>query len=601
MNQETNKAVDALPAFASLVAALSRPEAFPEAAGPPIVACIQTHASVVLLADERVYKLKKPKNFGFFDYRTPQQRRHFCLEEVRLNARLAPRIYLGVAPVLASAASEPRFGPIFSGEELPEPGELVGGESVIDYAVVMVRLPDEATLEALLRRNEINSPLLSAIAGRIADFHRSTPTSSHISAYGELETIRGNWEENFEQMRPYIGRALDTQTFDTISSYAHTFMERRERLFAARIREGHIRDCHGDLRLQHIYCRLDQERSPADDRSSSPDRDSTHSTIDIIDCIEFNERFRYSDVASEVAFLSMELDEAGRADLAQEFRRAYVAASGDEALSELLPFYCCYRACVRGKVLAFQLDEAEVPPPQKEAARRQAETLFRLAAHYAGSPTVPVLLMVAGVMGTGKSTLAVGLSLALGWKVVASDVIRKRLAGAELTEAHADDFGAGLYTAGWTARTYAALLAEADGVLADARSIILDASFSTRTERRSASALARRLEAVPLLVECRCSREVALQRLALRWRARTQVPQSGGLQLLPSGPTAEAASDGRPELYDAQAATWQPVRSSEDIPYLVIQTDGSAEQTLRELLKALAEGMPGSLLPDRSR
>jgi aminoglycoside phosphotransferase family enzyme/predicted kinase len=560
--------------FDAFVAALSRPEAFTPPVRLPIT-IIQTHASVVLLAGSLVYKLKKPKNFGFFDYTTPQQRRHFCLEEVRLNARLAPQVYLGVAPVLVSSGKRPTFGRICGPGELPQPGALVSGKSVIDYAVVMVRLPEEATLEARLHRHEADELLLSAVAGQVAEFHKSIQTGDHIAHYGELETIRGNWEENFQQMYPYIGRALDRETYDAIVGYARDFMGYREPFFAARRRDGYIRDCHGDLRLQHIYC-LDYPLEKAAGRD--------HPAIDIIDCIEFNERFRYGDVASEVAFLTMELEEANRPDLAQAFSSAYVAVSGDEALPELLPFYCCYRACVRGKVLAFQLDEPEVPAPQKESAQQHARALFDLALRYTKNPTKPVLLMIGGMMGTGKTSLAESLRQTLGWKVLASDTVRKRLAGSAPAEPHADAFETGLYTAEWTARTYTALLQEATAVLADARSVILDASFSQRSVRQSAAALAASTGARPVFVECRCSREVALQRLARRWKARTEAERSRQSTSLPA-----QASDGRPELYDAQRATWQPVTTKEGqaLEHRVISTGGAPGVAVGQLLAVL--------------
>jgi predicted kinase len=298
-------------------------------------------------------------------------------------------------------------------------------------------------------------------------------------------------------------------------------------------------------------------------------------------------------VASEVAFLTMELDEAHRHDLACEFTRAYIAASGDDALCELLPFYSCYRACVRGKVLAFQLDEPEVPALQKDTVRRQAQALFQLAAHYASGPTGPLLLLIGGLMGTGKSTLASALSADLGWKLVASDVTRKRLAGATVTEPHADAFGAGIYSTRWTKQTYSALLAEAAPILADARSIIVDASFSKRADRRAATALAIGAGARPILVECRCAREVALGRLARRWQARTEEAQD--LEQPSPGSLSQVASDGRPELYDAQASTWQPVRSSREAPlqHLVITTSGTPVDALHELVHTLA--LPSTL------
>jgi uncharacterized protein len=550
-------------AFAALLLALSRPEALPEAvpAGDESVSIIQTHASAVILYGSRVYKLKKPNNFGFFDYSTPALRRHFCQEEVRLNARLAPHIYLGVAPVLASPGKPPRFGPTLSLEDVPEPDTPFQGETVIDFAVVMVRLPEEATLESLLARHQVDARLLGRVAHRIAEFHAGVQTSDEITNYGEMETIGGNWEENFAQMRPYIGRVLTAETFNTISHYAHEFMRCRARLFAARRRDGRIRDCHGDLRLQHIYCFSSQ--------------------VDIIDCIEFNQRFRFSDVASEVAFLTMELDQAGCPDLARAFEAAYVGACGDDAIFELLPFYRCYRACVRGKVMAFQLDEPEIPAPQRESARRRSAALFRLAESYTRAPTAPILLMIGGLMGTGKSTLAEQIRQVVGWKVVASDDVRKQLAGATPGEPHADAFGTGLYSSEWTSRTYSALLQEALKLLSDGRSVVLDASFSQEKDRRAAVDLGTKMGARVVFAECRCPSDLVMERLTNRWWARTQT--------LPDRKASGGASDGRPELYQAQLAAWQPVASEEArrIELIQVPTSVSPEESCAHLLQAL--------------
>ena len=559
--------------FTALIASLSQPGAFPtEDNQPPVV--VQTHASVVLLAGDRAYKLKKPKNFGFFDYSTPEQRRHFCLEEVRLNSRLAAEVYLGVAPVLLPKGNQPRIGPPCGPDHLPQPGSLFQGDTVVDFAVVMVRLPDEATLEASLRNQGADVALLASIARRVAQFHMSAPTSDEISRYGSIETIRGNWEENLEQMHPYIGRVLDPETWDAIANFARTFIDRRQRFFAARVRDEHIRDCHGDLRLQHIYTLPEPVGATHLEPHTPPMR------IEIIDCVEFNERFRFSDVASEVAFLVMELDEAGRTDLAQAFSGAYVTATGDATLLELLPFYCCYRACVRGKVLAFQLDEPEVPSQQKEAAGERAARLFELAATYARSPTSPTLLMIGGLMGTGKSRLAAGIAHATGWPVVSSDTVRKKLAGVAAAEPQPHTFGSGIYTREWTEQTYGALLAEASTILSEDRSLVLDASFGDRGTRTAAVSTARRIGARPVFAECRCASEVALRRLAERWQARVELTR--GVE-----PGEGMASDGRPDLYEAQAAAWQPVSQEETatgMAHVVVDTGEAPEISVAQLL-----------------
>ncbi len=297
--------------FITMLNALACPEAFSFALpNDEPVSIIQTHASAVLLTPDRVYKLKKPKNVGFFDYSMPALRRHFCEQEVRLNTCLAPHVYLGVASVLLFADHRIRFGPIFSPGDVPFPGTILDGGYVVDYAVVMMRLPDEATLESRVRTGTATPTLLGEIARYVATFHATSHTDEHIASFGGLEVIRGNWEENFEQMQPYIGRTLDATTYERIVGYIRGFLEERTSLFASRIRDGRIRDCHGDLRMQHVYI-LDETDDPAH-------------RLAILDGIEFNERFRYSDVASEVAFLTMELEATGRYDLSRAFVESYM-------------------------------------------------------------------------------------------------------------------------------------------------------------------------------------------------------------------------------------------------------------------------------------
>jgi aminoglycoside phosphotransferase family enzyme/predicted kinase len=565
--------------FAARLYALTRPESFPSPLPPnEAVVVIQTHASAVLLAGDYAYKLKKPKDFGFFDYSTAAQRRHFCIEEVRLNTRLAPHIYRGVAPVLASADSSVRFGPALGLQEIPRPRASYMGARVVDYAVVMRRLPEEATLAAHVADNTATSRLLAAVAWRIADYHRQSQADEHVASFGSLAVIAGNWEENFAQMRPFVGRALDAAPYDHIVAYVHRFLDQRATLFGRRVQQGRIRDCHGDLRLQHVYVLDDTpEASPEASHSASPDA----CQIAIVDCIEFNERFRYSDVAAEVAFLAMELDAAARPDLARTFIDAYVLKTHDEELRELLPFYACYRACVRGKVLAFQLEEPEVPDEQQEFARRQAAALFDLAALYARTPTWPTLLVVGGLMGTGKSTMATALRGELGWAVRSSDTTRKRLAKRELAQPDTSGFGQGIYTTEWSARTYAALLDAAHSVLAASRSVILDATYSQRSDRQNAAQLAHALGAQAVFIECVCSQGVALARLQRRWTSRVARRQLSR--------SASAASDGRPELYEAQRAAWQPFDPATEpgLTHVRITTDRTLADSVAATLDAL--------------
>jgi uncharacterized protein len=545
----------------ALVAALTRPAAYPISPATP-VEVVQTHASLVLLAGEYVYKLKKARDFGFFDYSTPALRRHFCAQEAILNARLAPHVYLGVAPVLARADGALAFGATIPPEAAPMPGAGLPDGQVVDYVVVMRRLPEEATLAARVRRGDVGVEQMGDVARRVAAFHAQARSDAEVARFGGLETISANWEENFAQMRPYMGRALGEDELGQIETFVRGMLNQRARLLQARVEDGRIRDCHGDLRLEHVY--LLNDHPAADER------------IVIVDCIEFNERFRYGDVAAEVAFLAMELDAQGRADLARAFVDAYVAASGDEALRELLPFYCCYRACVRGKVAAFQLDEPEVPAAQRVEAEARASALFSLAARYATARTRQALVLFGGLMGTGKSTLAHAVRAHTGFALSASDAVRKALAGIDPTQPVPESYGAGIYGEDWNVRTYAELLRLAREALVTGRSVILDAAFGRPRDRVAVARLAAECGVDAFFVETTCAPEVALARLAGRWNTRL-------------GGSAQEASDGRPMLYEQQTAAWEPYEANAEsaLAHVVVATDRPVAICRAQVLDAL--------------
>ncbi len=578
--------------FATLFAALSQPEAF-SLIGPNYfpITTVQTHASAVILTPQYVYKLKKPKNFGFFDYSTPALRRHFCIQEILVNQPLAASVYLGIAPVLVRADGFLCFGPTFPPDTIPLPATLItpplGDEiaRVIDYAVVMVRLPDEATLENRVRNNTVTSAQLANVAQVIAHFHARKPDSEQIAQFGNLDSIRTNWEENFTQMQPYIGRTIDEQTYTRIATYARAFMDGHRALFANRICDGFIRACHGDLRLQHVYLlanALHEDRdAPAVATGDRVAAKVVHEKIVILDAIEFNERFRYGDVAGEIAFLAMELEAAQRPDLARAFVASYSAATQDRALCELLPFYLCYRACVRGKVASFLLDEQEVSQEQREQAQRAATNLFALAARFATGPTRPHLLLIGGLMGTGKSTLAEALHEATGYPLLSSDTVRKQLAQITPDQPLAEAFGQGIYSTDWSARTYQSMRATTSHLLHAGRSVIVDASFMRRTDRHMFAEAAQTEQAQTLFLECRCSRETVLTRLASRWQQRVEAAS------VPHETTQ--ASDGRPALYDQQQRLWEAFQAEAEpyMIYLPVDTEQEPTRTQQQIIKLL--------------
>ncbi len=328
-----------------MVRALLDPEIYPDAA--PAVELMQTQMSFVFLAGDYVYKVKKPVNLGYLDYTTLEKRRFYCQREVALNQRLCPETYLGVVPITREA------GKIILG----------GRGEVIEYAVKMRHLPQEAMLNVLLAKNQVSPEMITRVAEKLAEFHRKAETSIDISRFGALETITANAEENFDQTVKYLGQTISQPSYQRIRNYTRSFIKTGAPLFRQRVTGGMIRDCHGDLHAAHI-CFTDK--------------------ICIYDCIEFNDRFRYCDVASEVAFLAMDLDHYNRADLSLSFVDAYEHYSQDKGLRSLLNFYKCYRAYVRGKVESFKLDDPHISEKEKVGTLAVAKHYFELAESYTG-------------------------------------------------------------------------------------------------------------------------------------------------------------------------------------------------------------------------
>lgn len=525
---------------ARVVAALLDPSFYPH----PVerVDLIQTHISYIFLAGDLVYKVKKPVAFGFLDFTTLNARRHFCLEELRLNRRLAPDVYLHVVPIEAVAGEE-EGGSVQLGRPLPhEPARP------IEYALVMKRLPEERMLKSLLSKGEVDPAVMDAVARKVARFHEQAETGGEVDRIGGFSSVEQNAQENFEQTTRYIDLTIPRWQYDFLRAYNEWFLVRNRGLLEDRVRRGRVRDCHGDLHLEHI-CLAGGEDG-----------------ITIFDCIEFNRRFRYGDVASEVAFLYMDLDFKGRPDLAERFINAYIKASGDEEVRLLLPYFASYRAYVRGKVTSFRLDDPAMTPAERENARTIAERYFSLAYSYAARLDRPTLLLVGGLMGTGKTTLANAIAPVLGAEVIRTDVVRKRLAGIAETERRFEEFGQGLYSPGMTELTYQAALTEAEEILRRGGSVIIDASWARRTHRLQAARLAEQLGIEVVFVECRCPEDVIRGRLEQRVAMGTD------------------ASDGRWEIFALQRDSWEQVEAE---PFRVVMADCAKDPDLcaREVIR----------------
>ena len=326
-----------------LVQALLDPQAYPEK--PASIELIQTQISYVFVAGDLVYKVKKPVDFGFLDYSTLDKRLALCLKEVQLNQRLCADAYLGVVPV---SVDNGRF-------------VMDGDGDIREYAVKMRVLPRESMMDVLLPQGKVTDDMIRRVAARLADFHAHAATGGTIDEIGGIDSVIENVEENFTQTEKHIGDLVSVGTFEQITSFARRFYTEKADLFHQRVKDHHIRDCHGDLHAAHVcFC---------DD-------------ICIYDCIEFSDRLRYIDTAADIAFLAMDLDHYERRDLSNLFIDSYVISSGDTGLLELLNFYKCYRACVRFKVNCFQYDDEFIPVAEKERIAQTARGYAELAASY---------------------------------------------------------------------------------------------------------------------------------------------------------------------------------------------------------------------------
>jgi len=507
-----------------LVKALLKSKAYPETTGK--IELAQTQMSFVFLTSEFVYKVKKAVDLGYLDYTTLEKRRFFCQKEIELNRRLCPEIYLGVVPVTRDRGAI-RIG---------------GRGEVIEYAVKMRRLPQKAMMDVLLANDGVSVEMITGVAQKLAAFHKEAETNAEISAFGEIKTITRNTDENFDQTEKYIGRTISKDSYRHVKNFTNSFVEESAPLFNRRIKEGRIRDCHGDLHAAHI-CFSDG--------------------ICIYDCIEFNDRFRYCDIASEIAFLAMDLDHYGRADLSRSLVKAYVNESGDKELLELLGFYKGYRAYVRGKVESFKLDDPYISKGGKEKTLEIAASYFDLARAYTRAK--PVLFITVGLVGTGKSTLSKALAGRLGLAVISSDITRKQLAGVPLTEHRFEGFDGGIYSAELSRKTYDKMFSGAGDILSDGGSVILDASFIKAEERLKAKRLAEETGADFFIIECRLDEENIKKRLA--WRLKRG-----------------SISDGRWEIYRPQKEAFDPVKEASPQKHAIVDTSKPLAENIRQIL-----------------
>jgi len=524
---------------AAILQALKSPETY----GHPVdrVELVETHISWVFIAGELTYKLKKPVNLGFLDFTSLEKRRFYCHEEVRLNRRLAAPFYLGVVCIVQDETGQVRFA---SEEETPQ-------ADIADYAVQMRTIPEECILEHRLREGTMADTDLRLLAGRLVRFHQEAATGPEVRRGGRIETIRANVEENFEQTRKDIDINLSQRRYTLLKRYGLGFLDGHRDLLERRIEEDRIRECHGDLRVDHI-CYQGSE-------------------VFVFDCIEFNERFRHIDTTCDVAFLTMDLDFRGYKNEADAFIAAYLELSGDADMERLLPFYQSYYAYARGKIEDLRLRDRHLGSSEHQKMLLQAEVHFALALSYACRPEQAALIAVCGLSGTGKSRLAADLAESIRAELLRSDVLRKELHGIGPEEPAGDRYGAGIYSAEATRRTYGRLLELGGEALSRGKTVILDATFQKRDHREQARRIAEDSGSPFLLIECRCPEDVVIQRLKARADAQSD------------------ASDAGVSIYTKQKSGFEPIEPGGFAAYLPIETDRPPRETLQAVQEHLLE------------
>lgn len=515
----------------SIIEQMTSPGFYPHR--PRKVELVQTHISYVFIADDYVYKVKKPVDFGFLDFTTLEKRKFYCEEELRLNKRLAPSIYLDVVPIRREESGRL---------------SLSGSAAIVDYAVFMKKLPLDKMLKILLARGQADEKIMDAVAEKIARFHQEAQTGGSIDEMGSLKTIRHNHEENFAQTEKYVHVTLPDYQYRFIKDYVEKFLTANKDLLEKRVAEHKIRDCHGDLHLEHI-CVADE--------------------IIVFDCIEFNERFRCGDVAAEAAFLTMDLDYNGYASQSRDFARSYLKYSGDTDMNRLLNFYRCYYAYVRGKVVSFRLDQKEIPEAERAEISKTASKYFDLAYTYAARLEKPALILTAGLIGSGKSYQAKNLAARFGAEVIRTDVLRKQLLSIAPAEKHHDAFGQGIYAGDITRQTYEKAVELAAETINQGRPVIIDASFRSRSDRALAVRLAAKLRVPLYVVECTCPDDTVKIRLEKRMLDR------------------DNPSDGRWEILQEQKKQYEAINEISANQCFLVDTSADPEMLRRKIIHTI--------------
>ncbi|MEY2831179.1 MAG: hypothetical protein RLZZ574_437 [Cyanobacteriota bacterium] len=460
-----------------LIIQMQQPDFYPHAVVEDLK-LVQTHASYVFLTGNYTYKVKKNVNYGFLDYSSLTKRKFFLDEELRLNRKIAPELYLEVLPI---SQHNSKF-------------VLANSANIVEYALKMHAFPQENLFSNLLKTDQLSSDRLKELGKVVAKFHYNADTNEYISKFGTAANIRVAFAENYQQSQKYIGKVQTREQLEATKVYTDYFFTEREYLLKQRVKQGKIKECHGDLHLNNICL--------------------WHKQIQLFDRLEFNESFRFVDTMYDVAFIVMDLEARKKPDFANIFLNSYLEYSGDWTGLLVLPLYLSRQAYVRAKVNSFLLDDPQVSEDKKQQARKTASEYYQLAYQYTQTKSGSLILM-SGLSGSGKSTVARTIAQNKGAIQIRSDAVRKHLAGIPVDQV--DQLASDrLYTAAMTQKTYDRLLELGLILVKEGYTVILDAKYDRLSLRQAVITQAKEQNILLKIIYCTAPESVLRDRLNQR-------------------------------------------------------------------------------------
>ena len=502
---------------------------------------IQTHISYVFLAGDRVYKTKKPVDFGFINQLDLDQRHNNCIREVDLNRRLAPDVYINIVMIAQSQSGEYK---IFNAN-IPENFVL------IEYAVEMQLLPSKAILANILANNVMPEQFPQKFAELILDFHSKNSLQESTTEFAGASAVQIWWDRERQEASKFIGSTWNANDAKDFSLTITKLLEQDTDLLNDRALGGHIVEGHGDLHSMHIYL-LEQK-------------------IIIVDCIEFNDwfHFRILDKGYDIAFTAMDLEARGFPEVGDEIVGRYIAASGDETLPILQPLHRAFRAFVRGKVESIESNQIGIPREQKLEKKESAATYFTLASKIIHERTDSFLILICGLSGTGKSTIGSQLSARIGAAYLSSDIIRKKIAGIPLHNKISKQQSNEIYTTKMSQQTYTKMRESAEQYIQKGYSVVLDATHHNMLDRKKVLDIAKKYNYETLIIDLQISETEALSRIA----SRNFDPL--------------AVSDATSEVYLKQVEQFTPISEKEG-PKMVVKTNESPQTIVKRIMHKIS-------------